>query len=62
VFPPLALVLGLMARQQIRRTGEEGDGLALAAVIVGGVAVVVFVALILFWIVALLSLTDGAFG
>jgi hypothetical protein len=58
VFPPIALVLGLLARQQIRRTGEEGDGIALAAVIVGGLAVAGFVAFLLFWIVAIASLTD----
>lgn len=36
VFAPAGLVLGLVARRQIRETGEEGDGLALAGIIVGG--------------------------
>src|SRR5881628_3750172 len=37
VFAPAGLVLGIMARKQIERTGEEGAGLALAGTIVGGV-------------------------
>jgi hypothetical protein len=32
---PIAAVMGHVARKQIRQTGEQGDGLALAAVIVG---------------------------
>jgi uncharacterized protein DUF4190 len=44
VFAPAAIVLGHLARKQIRQTGEEGDGLALAGMIIGyiftGLAVV----------------------
>lgn len=35
VVAPAAIVLGHIARKQIRQTGEEGDGLALAGLIVG---------------------------
>lgn len=35
VFAPAAIVLGHVARRQIRQTGEDGDGLALAGLIVG---------------------------
>jgi hypothetical protein len=35
VIPVAAVVLGLIAQSQIRRTGEEGRGLARAAVIIG---------------------------
>jgi hypothetical protein len=52
VFAPAGLVLGIMARQQIRRTGEEGDGLALAGIIVGGIFTAIFVLMIVFMIVA----------
>lgn len=34
---PLGVVFGVIARSQIKRTGEAGDGLALAAIITGGV-------------------------
>jgi hypothetical protein len=59
---PLAvvgLVLGVVARGQIRRTGEEGEGLALAAVVIGGVVTTILVTVLVFWIVVLSSL-DGA--
>lgn len=39
VFSPLAIVFGHMARKQIRMTGEDGDGLALAGMIIGYVSV-----------------------
>lgn len=35
VFAPAAIVLGHIARKQIQQTGEEGDGLALAGLIIG---------------------------
>lgn len=35
VFAPAAIVLGHIARKQIRQTGEEGDGLALAGLVIG---------------------------
>ncbi len=57
VFAPAGLVLGIVARKQIRQTGEEGDGLALAGIIVGGIATALFVLFIVFWIVAFASLT-----
>lgn len=41
VFPILGIVFGTIARKQIRETGEKGDGLALAGLIVG----IVFTAL-----------------
>jgi hypothetical protein len=49
-FGPLAtipaIVLGHMARSQIRRTGEQGAGLALAGLVLGWGAVVVGIVLI----------------
>ena len=51
-FGPLAtipaIVLGHMARSQIRRTGEQGAGLALAGLALGWAAVIVGVMVILF--------------
>jgi hypothetical protein len=42
VFAPAAIVLGVMARRQIRETGEQGDGLALAGIIVGSILTALF--------------------
>ena len=44
VFAPAGLILGIVARKQIRQTGEQGDGLALAGIIVGGIFTAFFVA------------------
>jgi hypothetical protein len=50
VFGPLAtipaIVLGHMARHQIRRTGEQGAGLALAGLILGWATVILGIVLI----------------
>jgi Domain of unknown function (DUF4190) len=51
VFPPLGIVFGIIARKQIARTGEEGDGLALAGLIVGAVFTAIMVLYIIFMIV-----------
>ncbi|WP_409333172.1 DUF4190 domain-containing protein [Trujillonella humicola] len=59
VFAPASLVLGLVARRQIRETGEEGDGMALAGVIVGGIAVGLFVLGLLLFVVAASAVSFG---
>jgi hypothetical protein len=62
VFAPAGLIVGILARKQIRQTGEDGDGLALAGIIVGGIFTAMFVLFIAFWIVAFASITSGSFG
>jgi hypothetical protein len=51
-FPPAGLILGILARKQISRTGEDGDGYALAGIIVGGLVTAFFVLILVFMIVA----------
>jgi hypothetical protein len=58
VFGPVGLALGISARRQIRRTGEEGDGLALAGIIVGSIGTAVYGSLILIWVWAFIALTS----
>lgn len=62
VFAPAALVTGIIARRQIRQTQEAGDGFALAGIIVGGIATALFVAVIVFWMVALVAITNDGFA
>jgi Domain of unknown function (DUF4190) len=63
VFAPAGIVLGVMARKQIRQTGEEGDGLALAGIIVGSIITGLYVLFIVFWIIAFASLAGSvSFG
>lgn len=56
-----AVVLGHMARRQIRRTGEDGAGLALAGLILGWIGIVLTVVLAV-GVVALVAVasTHGA--
>jgi len=52
-----------MARKQIRRTGEEGEGLALAGIIVGSIFTALFLLMLLGWIIAFASLAgSSSFG
>lgn len=44
VVSPAAIALGVIARRQIRRTGESGNGLATAGVVLGSVFTVVGIA------------------
>ncbi|MDQ1663085.1 MAG: hypothetical protein QOJ68_3065 [Blastococcus sp.] len=62
VVPPAGIVMGISARRQIRRTGEQGGGLALAGIILGSIATGLYVLLIVFWLVVLAALTSGSFG
>lgn len=47
-FTPAALITGIIARRQIRQTGEGGDGMALAGVICGALSIAFVVLMILF--------------
>lgn len=58
VFAPGGLVLGILARKQIAKTGEDGDGLALAGMIIGGLITAFFVVMIVFMIIAFAGLSS----
>lgn len=42
-----AVILGHMARKEIRRTGERGDGMALSGLALGWLGIVLFVLLVI---------------
>lgn len=56
VFFPLGLVFGIIARNQIKQTGEGGDGLALAGIIISGISIVLAVLIIVIFIVFVASI------
>jgi hypothetical protein len=63
VFSPVGLVLGIVARRQIRQTHEQGDGLALAGIIIGGIGTALAVLAFLFFFLALAAAgSSGAFA
>ena len=41
---PMALPLGWFAREQIKRSGERGNGVAIAAIVLGSVAIAAWIA------------------
>lgn len=51
-----SLIMGPIALGQIKRTGEQGRGLAIAGIIIGAIAVVVTIIAIIFWIVVFASM------
>jgi hypothetical protein len=65
VSAPVGAILGHVARKQIRETGEQGDGMALAGIIVGWVVTglglcLCLVVLVVPALFALLAGTGGA--
>jgi len=52
LISPLGIVFGFIARGQIKRTGESGDGLALAGIIVGALFTLIGVASVVLFLVA----------
>src|SRR5690242_3750093 len=59
---PVGLGLGIAARRQIRRTGEGGDGLALAGIIIGGIVTGIYVVLIVVLVITWITLLNTGFG
>lgn len=51
VIAPLGIVFGHIALSQIRRTGEEGRGMAVAGLVIGYVFTVIGLLFLVFWIV-----------
>jgi uncharacterized membrane protein len=47
----VGIVLGVVALNQIKQTGQEGRGMALAGVIVGGVAVALWIIGIILYVI-----------
>jgi len=51
VVAPLGIVFGHISLSQIKKTGEDGKGLALAGLIAGYVLTGLFIAMLLFWVI-----------
>ena len=60
-FGPVGAIMGHIARRQIRETGEQGDGFALAGIIVGWVYTGIFALVCCGW-VALIGMAGGSAG
>jgi uncharacterized membrane protein YgaE (UPF0421/DUF939 family) len=50
-LPSIAgLILGIIAMRETKRTGQDGNGMALAAVIIGGLATAMWLLVLFFWV------------
>lgn len=59
-FSLVGLVLGIIALGQIKKTGEQGHGLALAGTIVSGAILALSVILIIFYFLAIAGIVGAA--
>src|SRR3954454_21294180 len=59
---PVGLGLGIAARKQIRRTGEGGDGMALAGIIIGGIVTGIWVLILAVLVISWIPLANTSFG
>jgi hypothetical protein len=64
IFAPAAIVLGHIAKKQIRQTGEQGEGLATAGLWLGYIFTGLYVAFCALWIVLAAAgvMSSGASG
>jgi hypothetical protein len=61
VFFPAGLVLGIVALTQIKKTKEKGQGLAIASLVISGLALFVFIMILIVWI-SVIGIISSAFG
>jgi len=54
IIPPLGIVFGIIARSQVKQSGESGEGLATAGLVVGLVLTALYV-LFIIWIAVVLG-------
>jgi hypothetical protein len=47
----LALIFGYVARKQIRERGQSGDGMAIAGIVLGWVAVGIWAIILIIWMI-----------
>lgn len=55
-----AIICGHIARAQIKRTGQDGDGLALAGLILGYIGLVSVVAIVAFVVIMMVAVAGSA--
>jgi Domain of unknown function (DUF4190) len=60
IFSPAAIIMGHVAKKQIRQTGEQGDGLATAGLWLGYIFTGLYVAFCALWVVAMAAGFWGA--
>lgn len=59
LFPPAGLVLGIMAKNQIELSGEDGEGLATAAIVISCIAIAIYIIVFIAVIAAVHRVNNG---
>lgn len=54
-----AIITGHIALSQIKKTGEQGRGLAIAGLIIGYIGLVVGILVVIFWVIALTTFANN---
>jgi len=62
VFAPASIVMGHVAKKQIRQTGEQGEGLATAGLVLGYIFTGLYVAICIFYVVLIAAATNSSSG
>lgn len=60
VIPPLGIIFAIIARNQIKETGESGQGLATAGLVVG-IVLTVLIILWIIWVIVLINTVVSEF-
>lgn len=60
VFSPLGIIFGVMARRQIKQSGEQGWGIATAGLWVSVGLTTLFVLIFVIWLVAVIAIVSSA--
>lgn len=55
----LAIIFGFVAKDQIKKTHEDGDGLALAGILIGAIPLII--ALVIIAVVIIIALVSASF-
>jgi len=55
VTSPIGLILGIMAMRETKRTGQDGNGMALAGTIIGGILTGILAIFLFFWIIGVMA-------
>jgi hypothetical protein len=62
ISAPVGIVLGHIARRQIRESGEEGGGLATAGLVIGYVFTALGLLVLGFWVLTVVLFATGQTG
>jgi uncharacterized membrane protein YccF (DUF307 family) len=60
VFAPVGIILGHIAKKQLRETGEQGEGLATAGLIISYIHVGIWLVVCGIWLVLIIALGAGS--